>query len=652
MRISRLAVKNLRSIKDASLELDAVTPLLGPNGSGKSTWLLALKWFYEGAPQTLDASDFFGADWIGKEIEIGVTFAELPRGLGETDGHLGACIRDDELTVTLRIPGPSTIEEVRLRPPRYFGTILQHEPFASIRRSAGGNDAKTKAALALRANDPDNYGGISLVGRGWPANESALGAWEAEHPELCTLTDDHGQFFVPITRPDSPLHPFTELVTVPAVHDPATEGEAAGSNLLNQLVRLSVRNPGDSEEAAAIQQEADRKFQSLITSHENTDLKALGNYVSDVLERYVPGTEARFAYRGGAAAVQAPRAYVSLSDRGFMGPLDRKGSGLQRLFIVSLIEAAAARSESGEGERPTPRHQILCVEEPELYQHPLQARRFAKTLWGLAADPSHQVLYSTHSPEFLPPGQLASYRLCATQHELPPGEPPASQVHSTTLGTVIASLQKADVSSTWLKPKRLESFLSIQMDATIREGFFAGGIVLVEGAEDAAVINAHSQAVDDPLESHGIAVIPVSGKGNMTRLAAAFSAFTLPIYLIFDSDSNCKKDEKEKNVDYNMSIQKFAGISEPSEFPETSIHRLCAIFDPNLTKVLPRLFPDNSFERHREEAADELGWDRPSDISKNPNALRAIVHRLYKEVDPPEILVRLHESIIAAISGN
>ena len=73
MRISRLAVKNLRSIKNASLELDAVTPLLGPNGSGKSTWLLALKWFYEGAPQTLDASDFFGADWIGKEIEIGVT---------------------------------------------------------------------------------------------------------------------------------------------------------------------------------------------------------------------------------------------------------------------------------------------------------------------------------------------------------------------------------------------------------------------------------------------------------------------------------------------------------------------------------------------------------------------------------------------------
>ena len=652
MHVTKLRVKNLRSIRDASLDLGAVTPLLGPNGSGKSTWLLALRWFYEGAPPNLAAPDFFGGDWYGREIEVSVTFVDLPNDLGETDPRLMPYIRGDSLTIVMRIPGLASDEEVRPGRAQYFGTLLQHKPFADIRRSPEGSDGKTKAALSLKNEDLEHYGSIPLTARGWPANNRALLAWEADHQELCELMDDDGQLFGPISQSGSPLNSLTELITVPAVHDPAAEVEATGSNLLNQLVHLSVLNPADSEEAAAIRQDAEARFQGLIRTHESTDLRTLGGVVSSVLERYAPGTAARFGYRGGDTTVRPPVAYVSLNERGFEGPPDRKGSGLQRLFIVSLIEAvASAGPVPGSAAVPAERHRILCVEEPELYQHPLQARRFAQVLWDLAGARSrHQVLYSTHSPEFLPAGRLDAYRLCIAEPNSAQGEPVASNVRSTNMDAVIGLLQAADTPETWLQPGRLDNFFEIQMDATIREGFFAQGVVLVEGPEDVAVIDAHSCAIGDPLESRGIAVLPVGGKANITRMAAAFAAFRLPTYLVFDNDSNQRDNKHENHADRNRSIQKFAGHDKPEDFPQTAIFQRFAVFDPDLTRSIPTQFPDGLFEHHQNEIAEELGWPRPSDTSKNPNALRAIIVRLYAESGPARLLSELHEAIVARMS--
>ncbi len=42
MRLSSLRIQNLRSIADATIQLDPYTCLVGPNGSGKSTVLTAL----------------------------------------------------------------------------------------------------------------------------------------------------------------------------------------------------------------------------------------------------------------------------------------------------------------------------------------------------------------------------------------------------------------------------------------------------------------------------------------------------------------------------------------------------------------------------------------------------------------------------------
>ena len=63
-----MRVLNFRSIKDETLECDALTALVGANGSGKSSFLRALELFYSPTPR-VDTDDFYAGD-ISQEITI------------------------------------------------------------------------------------------------------------------------------------------------------------------------------------------------------------------------------------------------------------------------------------------------------------------------------------------------------------------------------------------------------------------------------------------------------------------------------------------------------------------------------------------------------------------------------------------------------
>ena len=66
--------------------------------------------------------------------------------------------------------------------------------------------------------------------------------------------------------------------------------------------------------------------------------------------------------------VEEPWAHILAGEGDFEGELARFGHGLQRSYLLALLqELAGASNESG----PT---LILACEEPELYQHPPQAR--------------------------------------------------------------------------------------------------------------------------------------------------------------------------------------------------------------------------------------------------------------------------------------
>jgi putative ATP-dependent endonuclease of OLD family len=72
-----------------------------------------------------------------------------------------------------------------------------------------------------------------------------------------------------------------------------------------------------------------------------------------------------------SVSIGDPRATIRAQEGAFKGSMTRFGHGLQRSFLLTILQELASVELGSDVERPT---LILGCEEPELYQHPPQAR--------------------------------------------------------------------------------------------------------------------------------------------------------------------------------------------------------------------------------------------------------------------------------------
>ena len=105
-----------------------------------------------------------------------------------------------------------------------------------------------------------------------------------------------------------------------------------------------------------------------------------------------------------AVSIAEPTARSVLGESGFTGMVARLGHGLQRSYLLALLQELA-----GADDADAPRL-ILACEEPELYQHPPQARHLAGVFETLS-EANTQVLLCTHSPYFVSGGRFEDVRV-------------------------------------------------------------------------------------------------------------------------------------------------------------------------------------------------------------------------------------------------
>lgn len=78
-------------------------------------------------------------------------------------------------------------------------------------------------------------------------------------------------------------------------------------------------------------------------------------------------------------------------------PINKRGSGVKRLVLISFFRAEAERRQSQAG---LP-HIVYAIEEPETSQHPEHQRGLTDALVALSNAMNTQVLLTTHSPEIV-----------------------------------------------------------------------------------------------------------------------------------------------------------------------------------------------------------------------------------------------------------
>ena len=598
MRIQHIHVQRFRSIFDATLKCDQLTAMVGANGAGKSTFLRALAIFYN-PNATIEIGDFYNTA-TNEPITITVCYTDL------TDREREAFplyIHNDQLIVEKSI---SWDEAKNRAVSHYYGQKMQHRKFMSLRETRQNYTVRRPIYLELKSQ-PD-YATLPAVSSSEATLIRALEAWEKAHPEQCELLSSPSQFFgikqVGIAR----LELYTRFLLIEAQRDAHIAGSDERDSPIKQLLDEVVRNVlAENESVRQLQQQA---TQALRDISKQVDLTPLNEELNTTMRQFAPNTGIRLQWQEPELSLPTPRVHLSLSEDGYNTPINRTGHGVQRAFIITLLQhlamsarqgtettpapQAEAASDEQDGEQTpiaqqvlTPPNLILAIEEPELYQHPTRQRHFAAILHDLAhgsvkgVATNLQVLYCTHSPYFVSLDRFEQIRVIGKVLGPQTGSPKCSKVWSST---------RADF------PNLSEAQLAMVVSSSVNEGFFARVAVLVEGDGDRALLQTVARHYKYPLEGHGVAIIAVEGKGTLNKPMIIFREMGIDVYSIWDNDSDKQGDERSILSKENRMLLSLVGETE-IDWPGGTYAKY-TVFNPNLEIHL-----------RNEVCATGLNWD-------------------------------------------
>lgn len=692
MILKRAHIKNFRSIRDCEVKFGSHTSIVGANGAGKSTILRAIERFYS-QTSTLSLDDFFAGS-TSQPIEIELTFTDLNQD--ETE-QFESRLHGGELSV-VRIFDTSAGKQSG----KYFGRTMQHPPFAGIRNTSGAND-KRAAYNALRA--APGYESLEAVANAGLI-EGQLKAWEDLHPNEMSLTLDDGQFlgFTNVGRGSLQRH--TKFVFIPAVREASADAQDGKGAVVAELMELVVRSAIEKRaEIRTFQAKVSQEYKAMTSPEKLTELGDLSGALTTTLKRLYLDAAVNLKWREAADfSLPLPLADVLLDDDGFEGPVDRKGHGLQRALILTLlqhlahasatamhakeadeanavlladgievhppvggpqlandvVEAPAAPpvpgvhvAEDGEAAAaPAPfvlPGLILAIEEPELYQHPTKQRHFAKVLHDLSAGAlpgvaaRTQVMFASHSSLFVSAERFDEIRL-ARRNAV---DGTTSKECVLTSSTLEAICRKQEIAFGEAEGTRtiegLRSRLHV-VGAELSEGFFADVAVVVEGASDRAALVATAELMGANFEENGVAILIAGGKTAVVNPVCIFQELQIPTYFIWD----CDKGLKDDHVGYNHALQRLSGTADDDISDHFDmIGTAGACFEYNLETTLRAEFGTEVYDKLFDEAAAFYGLEGRKGVSKSPAAMREVMTQAQAQGYSSPTLTGIVKAILA-----
>ena len=578
MKIQSVRIKNFRALKDVAIPFDSVTTFIGPNGAGKSTVLRALDWFFNGKPGSLTEKDCsFGA--IDQDIEVQVTFSDLTE-------------KDREALGKYAPEGVSTFTAWKRRSPDGTDMLSANaKGFPDFNEIKAATNATTKKELyaALLTSAPDLALPAAKTG---PAIESAMTAWEASHTaQLVDLPESLQTNFFGFNS-GGKMSGLFDFVLVTADLRASEESLDGKSSIIGRILERSVDRAAADEEIAKIVEESRAKQQKVYEEKFKGQLKTITSQLNEVVASYSPGRSVTVS--PAEVELKAPKTTfeVAVLDGTTETAVDRQGHGFQRTILISALQLLAQS-----GAASTDGVICLAIEEPELFQHPIQAQAFAKVLRALAEDSSKriQVTYATHSPYFLEARHFDQVRRLTRSS----GDTPTVTIHFATVDDVKARLHQivnADVVE-----RQLDGVVSDQLAVAL----FAHRAFLVEGTTESSIFHGIGDKISlGALEAIGISIVPVGGKTSIPLIHAILSAIGIPVYALFDADRGCEArakakgkqqnkidEELAKNAKENRTILKYFGIAE-EDFPGATVSATVAIFEDHLESFLIANWPE------------------------------------------------------------
>lgn len=581
MRIRRVVIRNFRCLQDVEIAFDDVTTFVGPNGVGKSSILRALDWFFNSARGShgLSSSDCF----LGQSdspISVSVEFSDL--STADRD-RLGKFAPPGQETVLIAKQWENGVE-------RTIGRSRVFPPFEDVRSRPTATDRRS-AYKSLREERSD----LDLAA--WTndaATADAMSQWEADHTDLLEESD---------VESSSPFFGFAgqarmsglfDFIFVSADMRAAEEVLDSRAAVIGRILEQAVDRSGADSELADLLEAASRTQQEIQTRYFGEQLESLSSDLTEAVSALATGRSLRVTSEAGR--IQQPKIQfrVNVLDQEFETPVDRQGHGFQRAMLIAALKLLAERGHVAD------QSSVMClaIEEPELYQHPLQARSFAVVLRALAedSDTGVQVAYATHSPYFIEARSFHQIRRVTRETQ-------SGNVRVAVVGSTVERV--IDRLAGFVEPEKVQRQLDSVCMGGLGEGFFADVVLLVEGSTERAILSGVAARESAPLLLEGIFVGEAGGKTGLLLPYVILQELGIPAYVVADNDSHLR-DEVGSTTDdirarklassvsdsiaWNRRLLRFFGLAE-EDWPVGPVAQNLTFVDGGLEQALDDMWP-------------------------------------------------------------
>jgi hypothetical protein len=631
VRINKVTIRNFRCLEEVEILFEDVTTFLGPNGVGKSTVLHALDWFFNGVPGGLSDDDVFLND-PSRSISVAVEFDEI--SLADRE-RLGKYARPPQQRVVIARHWADGSEKM-------VGRGMVFPLFEDVRSGATAADRRA-SYTALRSEHPD----LDLPA--WSNNAAVLelmAAWEEENPARLEEADVESSTHFFGFAGQSAMSGLFDFILVSADLRAEEEATDTRSAVIGRVLELAVDRSGADAEIASLLAGTSEAQAAVHRRYFDEPLAELSKLLTSTVSSLSAGREVRITSETPPPQAQQVRFEVAVLDQTVHTKVGRQGHGFQRALLIAALQVLAARGRAPE----EPGVICLAIEEPELYQHPLQARTFAAVLRSLAEDPDQgvQVAYATHSPYFIEARSFEQIRRVTRAPAT--GGQGATTVVGSTVEQVVSRLDG------YLDEQRIRRQLDSVCLGGLGEGFFADVVLLVEGTTEQAVLKGAAARDSVPLLLEGIFVGEAGGKTGLLLPYVILDELGIPAYVVADNDSHlldklrwAKDDsdlERTRNLkasiedskSWNHKLLRFFGEAE-QDWPAGQMTSHLMFVDGGLEIALEEMWP--SWAETREELIESGAGFSGKDRSTYEEAA------LQAADEPPEMLTALLDSVRA-----
>jgi putative ATP-dependent endonuclease of the OLD family len=366
LKLAEVRIRNFRCYRNEfSISFDALTCIIAKNDIGKSTVLEALDAFFN--LDKLDSEDRSTGVRNAEPIEITCIFDNIPAALiVDTDASISPNTefllnRDGRLEIRKRFSGATPkCEEIHVK--AIHPTAPNFNDLFSL----------TIAALRQRAQGL----GVDLSGVNQTVKSAIRHAiWSSVPLEDLRLEEVSIEVKTTIWKPLQNALPLYQLFRADR---PSSDQDSEAQDPIKFAIKEALAG-------------------------RDAELEAVGTYVREQVEQVTRATIEKLREMDPVLAGELNPVFssfnwtkvfsVSLTGEGQI-PLNKRGSGVRRLFLINFFRAKAEQLSSGRGAPDV----ILAIEEPETSQHPNNQLLLLEALQELSQDPANQVVLTTHNP--------------------------------------------------------------------------------------------------------------------------------------------------------------------------------------------------------------------------------------------------------------